>query len=160
MTTFKQGISALLLTVCLFLSVEHEVTTSSVGQAGFILVDLSVLNLFKQKDLQVCFKHMRNWCAYQLGFKRKDIFDMDWTEGTLMITVLMILASLALGLRQYPNSGVPNPKGLRSLLTDIFSGTSCECFEEGYSQLRLPILGSTSIVPWNNCASVCVASKF
>ena len=62
----------------------------------------------------------------------------------------MILASLALaalGLRQYPNSGVPNPKGLQSLLTDIFSGTSCECFEEGYSQLRPPILGSTSIVP-------------
>ena len=49
----------------------------------------------------------------------------------------MILASLALGLRQYPNTGVPNPKGLRSLLTDIFSGTSCERFEEGYSQLRL-----------------------
>ena len=32
----------------------------------------------------------------------QDIFDMDSTEGTLMISLnLMILASLALGLRQY-----------------------------------------------------------
>ena len=63
----------------------------------------------------------------------------------------MILASLALGLRQYPSgSGVLS---LRSLLTDIFSGTGYGCFEEGYSQLRLPILGSISVVPRNKCAS-------
>ena len=87
--------------------------------------------------------------------QRKRYFNMDSTEGTLIITVLinwlMILASLVLGLRQ--NSGVPNTKGLRSLLTDIFSGTSCEYFDERYSQLRLPTLGSTSVVPWSNCAS-------
>ena len=44
-----------------------------------------------------------------LGFKGKDIFDMDSTEGTLMITSI----GLRLRPRLVPNGiGVPDPKGL------------------------------------------------
>ena len=46
------------------------------------------------------------------GFKGKDIFNMDSTEETLMITSIG-LSRLSLGPRPVPNSsGVPNPKGL------------------------------------------------
>ena len=46
------------------------------------------------------------------GFKGEDIFDMDSTEGTLMIT-LIGLSWLSLRPGPVPNStGVPNPKGL------------------------------------------------
>ena len=44
-------------------AVEHEVTTSSAGPAGFIFVGVSVLNLFKYKDLQLRFKHMKRLSA-------------------------------------------------------------------------------------------------
>ena len=57
---------------------------------------------------------------------------MDSTEGPLMIT------SIGLG----PSTEWHRSPGherlnlsLRSLLSNIFSGTSCESFEEGYSQL-------------------------
>ena len=81
------------------------------------------------------------------GFKGKDIFNMDSTEGTSMITSIGLSR---LSLRPWPvpsNTEVPNPNlSLRSLLSDIFSRTSSESFEEGYNQLRLPILGSISAV--------------
>ena len=131
------------------------------GWLGLFSLMWSVLNLFLVSErftvtfqtyakLMQCLSAKIQEKRYLLyGFNGRNINDHSLN--------LMILA---LGLRQYPNSGVPNPKGLQSLLTDIFSGTGCQCFEEGYRELRLPILGSTSIVPRNNCASVCVASKF
>ena len=67
-----------------------------------------------------------------LGFKGKDVFNMNSVEGTLMIT--------SIGLRSnaewHWNPGPKRPNvSLRSLLSDMFSGTSCERFEEGYPQL-------------------------
>ena len=57
---------------------------------------------------------------------------MGSTEGTLVITSMGIS-------RRRPRLVTNGPErpnlGLRSLLSDIFSGTSCESFEEGYSQL-------------------------
>ena len=46
------------------------------------------------------------------GFKGKDVFNVDSTEGTLMIT-LIGLSRLSLRPGPIPNSiGVPKPKGL------------------------------------------------
>ena len=45
------------------------------------------------------------------GFKGRDMFNMDSTEGTLMITSIG-LSRFSLRPRLVPNSsGVPNPKG-------------------------------------------------
>ena len=107
-------------------ALEHEVTTSSalvLGRLGLFSLTWSALNLFKWKDLQLRFKHMRSWCsAYQLGFKRKDIFDMDSTEGTSMITVLINdLSQLSLRPTPVPKWWDPEPKRLNSLCSPIYS---------------------------------------
>ena len=72
-----------------------------------------------------------------LGFNGKDIFNMDSTGGTLMTTSVGLSQ---LRPRPVPNGiGSPRPErpslSLPSLLSNIFSGRSCESFEEGYSQL-------------------------
>ena len=73
---------------------------------------------------------------------------MSLTEGTLMITSIG-LSRFSLRPRSALESSPEHERAnlsLQSLLSDIFSGTSCERFEEGYSQLMLPILGSISVV--------------
>ena len=84
------------------------------------------------------------------GFKGKDIFNMNSKEGSQSYQLIDDLSQLSLRPMPVPKyEWSPEPErpdpSLPSLLTDIFSGTSCESFDEGYSHLRLPILGSISV---------------
>ena len=82
-----------------------------------------------------------------LGFKGKDIFNMDSTDGTLMITSIGL--SWLYRLRLVTNGiGVPDPKGLieaYDLCSAIYS-VELAVKVSRRATASLPILGSISVV--------------
>ena len=96
-------------------------TTSSARphRLGLFSLTLFLTQLKEQQRFSVRFqKYVK---LIQRLFKGKDIFNMDSTEGTLMITWIG-LSRLSLRLGSVPNSnGVPNPKDLYGLCSPIYS---------------------------------------